>query len=246
MNMHRVRRLASVAVVASLAVTALSACRSQPNVAAYVGNQRITEDQVQGVWDNAKAEVAAHPATDANGTVAPFSLQRADIVQVLATNSILDAVAKTDAVTVPAPDANAAAQDTMVPATSEYTKAYAQEQALLGALKTKNQAAPAASDADLQELHTNLLAAGAQVDPNFTSFKSTLTPDQTSQVNASAAVGQEVEKAVAGLNVRINPRYGVVSVSLLNTQDQQTGTLFPLITAPLDPSVSPAPVVDQS
>ena len=36
--MQRVRRLASVAVVATLAVTGLSACRSAPDVAVYFGS----------------------------------------------------------------------------------------------------------------------------------------------------------------------------------------------------------------
>jgi hypothetical protein len=247
MNMHRARRLASVAVVASLAVTVLSACRSQPSVAAYVGDQRITEAQVQTVWDNAKSAAATQPATDANGQPVPFGLQRGEIVQVLATIPVLDAIAKQDGLTPGPIDANTASQDTGLPATTTYTKAYAQEHALLAALKSKNQNAPTASDADLQELHQNLLTAGAQVDPNFASFKSTLTPDQSQQVNASAAVGQEVEKAVAGpLNVRVNPRYGTVTLSLLDTQNQQTGALVPLITAPLNPSASPAPVVDES
>jgi hypothetical protein len=242
MNMHRARRLASVAVVASLAVTGLSACRSQPTVAAYVGDQRITEDQVQSIWDNAKAAPAA---TDANGQAAPFSLQRADIVQVLASLPVLDTIAKADGVTAPSPDAAQASQMTLLPPTTAYTKAFAQQQALLTALLQKNQNAPAAPDADVQQVYNNLITIGQAPPGDFAAFKSSLSPQQGMLINASAAVGKEISREAGPLNVRVNPRYGTVSVPLIPAQSQ-TGEVVSLISAPLNPSVSPAPVVDQS
>lgn len=247
MNMHRVRRLASAAVVAALAVTVLSACRSQPTVAAYVGNQRITEARVQTVWDDAKNATATAPLKDQQGDALPFTLQRADVVRVLTYVAVLQTVAKQQSVTAQPLDPNQALSRALVPATSQYTQAYAQELALLGALQQKNQSAPPAPDADLRELQQNLIGAGVQVSPDFASFKSTLSPDQTSAVNASVAVGQEIDRAVTGpLNVRINPRYGTLTVALLDTQSQQTGMYVPLLATSLNPSASPAPVSGQS
>ncbi|BCJ44434.1 hypothetical protein GCM10010168_12480 [Actinoplanes ianthinogenes] len=42
-------------VVASLAIAGLSACRSAPTVAAYVGDAQIPESRVQDIWDDARA-----------------------------------------------------------------------------------------------------------------------------------------------------------------------------------------------
>lgn len=43
-----------MAVVASLAIAGLSACRSDPAVAAYIGDSTISERQVERVWDEAR------------------------------------------------------------------------------------------------------------------------------------------------------------------------------------------------
>ncbi|GAA4597664.1 hypothetical protein BJY16_002434 [Actinoplanes octamycinicus] len=43
-----------MAVVASLAIAGLSACRSAPAVAAYVGDSQIPESRVQDIWDDAR------------------------------------------------------------------------------------------------------------------------------------------------------------------------------------------------
>ncbi|MGC5052640.1 hypothetical protein ACLQ2S_14425 [Micromonospora sp. DT48] len=51
----RARRLAAVASVA-IGLVALTGCRSEPGVAAYVGDHRITEDAVTDIIDDASAK----------------------------------------------------------------------------------------------------------------------------------------------------------------------------------------------
>ena len=51
--MQRARRLAPIAVVAALGIIALTGCRAQPDVAAYIGDRQITENQVTGILDDA-------------------------------------------------------------------------------------------------------------------------------------------------------------------------------------------------
>lgn len=55
--MHRTRRLASIAVIAMVGAVALAGCRSEPGVAAYFGDQEITEDQVTEVIEDAKVKL---------------------------------------------------------------------------------------------------------------------------------------------------------------------------------------------
>ena len=52
--MQRARRLASIAVVAVLAVTGLSACRNQPGTAAQFGGTTITQADVDKVYTDAQ------------------------------------------------------------------------------------------------------------------------------------------------------------------------------------------------
>ena len=56
--MQRARRLASVAVVATLAVSGLAACRSQPDVAVYFGDtSAITVAEVQRIYNDVKSRL---------------------------------------------------------------------------------------------------------------------------------------------------------------------------------------------
>jgi hypothetical protein len=237
MNMHRVRRLASVAVVASLAVTGLSACRSQPNVAAYVGDQRITEARVQDVWDQARGATGLQAGK-------PFSIPRAEVVRVLVSRPVLDSVAAAEAITLPQLDYNAAAQATGVPATTDYTRTYAEVSALTDMIQEKGQGqnAPAASDADLQKVFQTLSSNGV-VNGDFANFKANLGQNGP-LVNTAVATGNKITKTATSMKVSVNPRYGQVDVTLhAQTSD---GQAVPLFEASLDPSSTPAPVVDQS
>src|SRR4051794_33905678 len=87
MTMLGARRLAPSAVVASLAVARVSACRSEPSVAAYLGNDRIAESRVQDVWDEANDAVAAAGVQAGQagqpGEAAPTPITRADVVRAL-------------------------------------------------------------------------------------------------------------------------------------------------------------------
>ncbi|WDZ86867.1 hypothetical protein [Micromonospora cathayae] len=57
----RARRLVAVASVA-VGLVALSGCRSEPGVAAYVGDQRITEDAVTRILDELRDDATSAPA----------------------------------------------------------------------------------------------------------------------------------------------------------------------------------------
>jgi hypothetical protein len=62
MSMERVRRLATVALTAAVAVAGLAGCRSAPSVAAYVGQNQISEDRVSAVYEEARDNAATAAA----------------------------------------------------------------------------------------------------------------------------------------------------------------------------------------
>src|SRR3954466_10173862 len=101
MPMRRARRLVSVAVVASLAVIGLSACRSAPAMAAYVGDVKIADTRAQAVYDEVHNACAA-PGPRPAGAPAPAEVTRDDVVGVLVGAQLLPELAKQQNVSLPA------------------------------------------------------------------------------------------------------------------------------------------------
>lgn len=96
--MQHARRLASIAVIALVGVAVLSGCRSEPGIAAYLGDREITEEQVTEVVDDAKRRLEPSPTPDGAspapqeelppGAPQPAAPARADVLSIL----LLDAL----------------------------------------------------------------------------------------------------------------------------------------------------------
>src|SRR6185436_8473030 len=128
MTMQRSRRLASMAVVACLAVAGLSACRSESSVAAYIGDTRTTEKRVQAVWDDARAALG--------GDAAVMPISRTDVVNVLVGADLMKRVAARHNAEVP-PNLpfDEFATRLRLPAKAEYVQLYTQYYALVYAVE---------------------------------------------------------------------------------------------------------------
>ena len=240
MTMQRVRRLASVVVVASLGMAGLSACRSEPSVAAYVGgSERITEDRVDAVYNDVRDKlqsVAHKPVTP--------PITRTDVVSLLVGSEMIDKVAAQRGVSAPANlQENALGTALGLPADSEYLKLYAKWEGTISALRSKVTAPGNPTDAELRELFDSLVAIKG-VDPaaGFAGFKQQLAQSQNMPVVQQAvAVRDEIVKASGGLGIRINPRYQPAHLPVLDTQGSN-GQLVPLMTVPIGPNDLVAPV----
>src|SRR5690349_10209192 len=155
MAMQRARRLASVAVVASLAVAGLSGCRSEPTVAAYVGDTKITEDRVNSVYDEAQA--AAVPAQQ--GEEPAPQLTRAQVVRTLVSGEVLGAVAKARNLKLPADiGVDQAASDLRIAPSAEYVRLYATAKAYVTLLRQDAPTTGEPADADLHQVFDVLVA----------------------------------------------------------------------------------------
>jgi hypothetical protein len=257
MTMQRARRLASVVVVASLGVAGLSACRSEPSVAAYVGgSERITVDRVDAVYDEVHDKLQAappaapgadgRPATTSSGPV-HVPITRTDVLSLLLGSELIDKIAAQQGVAAPADLQETAIAGALgLPADSQYAQLYAKWRGLIAALTNKVSAPGTPTDAELRELHDSLVAIKG-VDPSmpFAEFKKQLAQSQNMPiVQRAAAVHDQIAKATADSDVRINPRYQPAHLPVLDTQDQQTGRLVTLITVPIGLNDQVAPVTD--
>lgn len=249
--MQRARRLVSIAVVASLAVGGLSACRSEPSVAAYLGpTGRITEKRVQAVWDNAFAATRDQAAGQPQASAAPAALPitRGDIVRTLVSSDVLAEVAKRESVTLPAdlPLGDYATQ-LRLPQDAEYVRLYAESDALIRALRTKVQAtAPDPTDADLRLVYDVLVSAlELPAGTTFEQFKAQLPAENLQLVKTATAVRNEVAEVTDTMKITVNPRYQPLGIPVLEFQTQN-GALRPLVVVPLGASGSSDPVTDVS
>jgi hypothetical protein len=237
MPMQRARRLASVAVVASLAVAGLSACRSEPSVAAYVGSSKITDAAVQAVLDDAKVKLVAA------GAPATVPIKKSDVVSAILSARVLAEVAKQQSLTLPADlGLSQYASSLHVPETTEYVRLFAESDSYVKLLRQGVKAAPAPSDADLREVYDVLATEGQVGDTTFDQFKTQL-PEQNKQlVQTAIAVRKEISDAAGRMSIRINPKYQPVGVPVLQFQTSQN-EVRPLISAPLG-SDDTSPVTD--
>ncbi|WP_250028468.1 hypothetical protein [Paractinoplanes maris] len=249
--MQHARRLASIVVVASLAVGGLSACRSEPSVAAYIGDStRVTEARVQEVWDNASTAVqsAAAEQPEASAPPAALTITRTDVVRTLVSRDVLTEVARREAVSLPAelPLGDYATQ-LRLPQDAEYVRLYAESDALIRALRTKVQAGAAnPSDDDLREVFDVLVSAQeVPADTTFDQFKTQLPAENLALVKTAAAVRKEVAETTEGMKITVNPRYQPLGIPVLEFQTQN-GALRPLVTVPLGQTTGSNPVTDVS
>ena len=240
MAMYRARRLASVAVVAALAVTGLSACRSAPSVAAYVGQAKITEQRVDDVLKGAQANQAAAAAGQSAAKIS-----RQDVVDTLVGLDVMRELAKKHNVSPTAIDPARVAQSLGVNAQAEYVGLFTEYRGLLNALSTGVQPAQP-TQADLRDVYDRLTKGGANPDgASFAQFTSGLAQQDQQTLAQNIGLRNQLEPEIGKLSTKVNPRYHSPELPLVSTQTSQ-GTVLPLIVLSLAPSTSQSPVLDVS
>jgi hypothetical protein len=249
--MQRARRLASTAVVAVLAASALSACRTAPNVAAYLGGgQTIAEQRVQDIYQQAEKDLTAsreqaqqQAATGASGEpLAPVQVpfKQKDVLNALLTIDVLEQAAAAHGVKPAAePTIEQATQGTNFSKDWEYTALYVRTFQLRAALLPAVTPAPL-TDAELRPVYDRLVASGAGDATPYDQFKTQLSDANKQSLQQSIGLRDEVAKIVAKDDITSNPRYGEQQLVLLSAQ---AGTKdVPLVEVPLggaDPSAKP-------
>jgi hypothetical protein len=210
-------RLASIVVIAAVGVLALSGCRSQPGVAAYIGAQQITENQVTGIVDDVKRKIpAGAQATPPTRDAVVSTLVLSDICQRLTAEKGLQPQGK--------PPADQVAMLLGVPVNSTYAQ---QRVDLYGCLSGVPAGQPVAPTP--QELAAVVARgkAGGVIPPNVPEQVAAQQLDGT-QLRAALASRKAIADAVARYAVTVNPRYRPLEFPVLSFQGNVVALSVPL------------------
>jgi hypothetical protein len=252
--MQRARRLASVAVVAAVAVTGLSACRSQPDVAAYLAAGNISVARVQQVYKDARdkqaaavAAAAKSPSPAPSDPAAPSKLPLTPdaVLDTLVSHQVLLTLAQQHNVQIPSSLPLADYANLLkLPANSEYVKLYVEVDGLQFALNQGGQGGPL-TDSDLREILERLKAANL-ADPTATlqQFSAGLSADNKKVLGTAVALRNELRDEVNQQHLRLNPRYQAFEIPLLTNRSEQTGAAQILVALPVGNKNASVPVTD--
>ncbi|ASW53665.1 hypothetical protein [Plantactinospora sp. KBS50] len=222
----RARRLVPIAAVAVLGVTVLSGCRTDPAVAAYVGDHRITESAVDQVLDDLRQHGAG---ASADPSAAPQQVAelptRAQVVSTLVLREACQRVAaeKGYQATNQIP-AEQAAQQLGLPAGTAYPRQVAELYSCLSGLPV-----PAPQPPSAQEL-TDLVAAGkaAGVIPAQVSTQEAASQLDGDQLRGALAQKRGLADAIKDADITVNPRYRPLDFPLLSFTGDTPAVSVPL------------------
>lgn len=230
--MLRARRFASIVVVAALGLGGLAACRSEPSVAAYLGDRKVTEDQVTRIFDGAGAGASASPtpaAEDQPGaepTRAPGpAVSRQQVVDLEVSLDLGRKVASEQGVQqVEAVTADQVAGELGVPGDSQYAKDYTEWVNLSQGIFAKLGAtAPAATDEQLRGIYDALVKVNA-IEAGFDLAQIKQAFGGGEFVAAAYQLTGLLEKAASASDTSVNPRYLPLSAPLVVSS--QGGAVF--------------------
>lgn len=229
--MLRARRIASIAVVAALGLGGLAACRSEPSVAAYLGDRKVTEDQVTQIFDGAGAGASATPAAqeqqpDAEPTKAPGPVvSRQQVVDLQVSLDLGRQVADEQGVQpVNAVTEEQVAAELGVPAGSQYAKDYTEWLNLSQGIFAKiGNSVPAATDDQLRGVYDALVKVDA-IEPGYDLAQIKQAFGDGEFVAAAYQLTGLLEKAATASDTSVNPRYLPLSAPMVVSSQQ--GAVF--------------------
>ncbi|HEU4423299.1 MAG TPA: hypothetical protein VFR67_12265 [Pilimelia sp.] len=249
--MQRARRLASIAVVTVAGLLALAGCRTDPAVAAYVGSQRYTEDQVTQIYDELHARVleAVRTQTQQQGQGQPAAspspvpdkvelpVTRQEVVAALIGRDVLKAVAGKQGIAKAELPASELVQLRGLPASAadtEFARVWAEHEGYRLALR-EGVSGRTPTETELRALFDRLVEGGrfdaAQLP--FAQFASSLNDEDRQYVGRLMALRDAVEAEVRAGDIVVNPRYGQAELVVDSFQDQAR-KLRPLLGVPLE------------
>jgi hypothetical protein len=257
--MQRARRLASTAVVAVLGVGALSACRAEPDVAAYVGVDKITEAQVNAVYSDAEKKLAtaveqvraqqkAAPDPSAQPVPDKVELQftRQDVLTTLVGVDVFKQLAQQRNVQLADQPAAQVAQAVGLPQDAQYVALYGQYRGYIDAF-TKAAKPATVTEADLRDVYDRLKAGGGlgSEGGSFEDFSKGLSAENQKLIKDNVSVRNDLTPDLNKIETKVNPRYGALEIGLVNFRSE-AGKTLPLVLLSLVKSGASPAVVDRS
>ncbi|MDG4793293.1 hypothetical protein [Micromonospora sp. WMMD1082] len=221
----RVRRLVAVASVA-VGIVALTGCRSEPGVAAYVGEHRITEDAVTEVIDDARAKnPTPTEAADVLPGQEPQLPGRSQVVSTLVLSEVCERVSAAEGYRSQGEvDPAQVAQGLGLNPETRYVRQVAELYSCLSGIPVGAPVAPTE-----QEL-IDLVAAGKRagaVPPEVT-VEQAATQLDGDQLRQALAHRDSLSEAVETYDVTVNPRYRPLVFPVLSFSGQAMAVGVPL------------------
>jgi hypothetical protein len=224
-TMQQVRRLAPVAVLALVAALVLTGCRSRPEVAAYIGDMRVTVAELDAIVDEATRE--------------RVSADRVGDVRSIALSSMIFLEAAKRLVAerkLPAPTVNpqATADSLQLPVGLRLVQISAESDAYRDLiLKQPTEEQP--TDADLRSIYEQ-----ANV-PNIDFEAAKPQIAQIPEVPPTLAAKRALTRVLSELSISVNPRYGGnLQITLLELQ--AGGEAFKAVVLPITGRPGGSPV----
>lgn len=200
----RIRVLACLGIVA---VLGLAACgRSNPQVAAYVGDQTLTEQRVNELHG---------PHREGNAGGAPVT--RAFVVNMAVVEMVCGQLQRRLGFNV---------QQPQIPAgVTELQQVGARTQACVEALPAGEPIQP--TEGDLRRIFETGVANGIWSEDNYQEVRASLVDNEevAASLGRKKAIGDAIQDA--DLDVTVNPRYGTVELALAQFGDGSTALGLP-------------------
>ncbi len=227
------RRLLAVALAGALALTGLTACQEQPTVAAYVGDVRLTNADVE----KAVSEFPAATRDTHAGDI------RQLVVSAFVTREVATKIAKDRQLTLEPADPAVYQRDAArlgISPTGGFIRLEAEATAAMKSIAALSRSHPP-TDEDQRAVFAELVKAG--VIPPGTPYGEVKAQLDSPELRAALGLRPVLADAVHADGVMVNPRYRPLSIyvpfTLANGQVQSD------LSIPLDGKASPA-VVDAS
>lgn len=237
--MQRARRLASIAAIVVVGAIALSGCRSEPGVAAYLGDSEITEDRLTAIIDELRdgAEPrASEPAADPQASQDPMAPpqgpeeppplpSRSTVLSTLVVGGICELLAADEGFQ----PQNQVTPEQVAPqlgisADSEYARKQAELYTCISGVPSGTPVAP--TEEDLTEIIERGRAAGV-IPPDMPDADAKQRLD-SEQLRGALGSREVLADAVAAYDVTVNPRYRPLEFPVLGFQGNIAAVSVPL------------------
>ncbi|MEU1588934.1 hypothetical protein [Micromonospora sp. NPDC005710] len=221
----RARRLAAVATVA-LGLVALSGCRAEPGIAAYIGDQRITDVQVNAAMKDLRTKNPA-PETSASGQPAAAEPTVPGVADVVRTMVLTRVCEKLSAEKNYQPRGQVAvdqaAQSLGLDAETGHVREVAKLYTCLSGL-------PADPVEPSKEEIAEVIAAGRAAGkiPAETTDEAAAQQLDGEQLRGALATKRILAEAVGRYDVTVNPRYRPLEFPLLSFDAKSPAVSVPL------------------
>ena len=238
--MTRTRLLAVLALAGCL----LAGCRSEPGVAAYVGDTKITEAEVTRVYDATVAAFGVAVKEQGGPADAQAPITRKYVVTALVAREVFRNAAREKGVSPTDLPADQVGQSLGLPP-SEFVTVFTEYLAYRDGL-TADATPGTPTEEDLHGVYERLIASGAlEPDQSFADFRTALTGQNLQSIALTVAARNLLAPIVESADVVVNPRYAPVELDLLGVRDQQGGR-HALIVLPVGDDADAGLVVSRS